>query len=222
VIGNQKNQIITTAEALKIVFGPEIMKTYFPQAILQKEDGTFAFPKGQIRGSRDNLIKAFGGELALRDKFFKFAEEGRPLGLRLAVAAGMDIDARDETRATALMLAVRMGHKNCVAFLISRGAAVNMQYDEGWDALMLAAENGRPECVQLLLDAGADRHALNPFGRTAESLAKNMAERDWPITSRDRIKQAHYKLCVKIFQETPSFSRKAFLNINSNAVYAPN
>ncbi|XP_014237003.1 formin-J-like [Trichogramma pretiosum] len=69
---------------------------------------------------------------------------------RLFRMADVNVRARLHGQ-TALMLAVSHGRKDTTALLLSAGAAVNLQDEDGSTALMCAAEHGHAEIVRLLL-----------------------------------------------------------------------
>ena len=73
------------------------------------------------------------------------------------LAAGADIDARDEHGQTALMIAARDGRTETVRWLIACGAGLDHRAKFNLSALMLAVVNGRDAIVGMLADAGADR-----------------------------------------------------------------
>jgi len=88
------------------------------------------------------------------------------------LAAGAEVNAKDEDGWTALMWAARMGSNDIVELLLSKGADVNAKDEDGTTALMYAAASiyeGRVETVQALLSAGADVNAKGNDGRTALS-----------------------------------------------------
>lgn len=131
------------------------------------------------------------------------ADGERPFGIRQALGQHADINCRNRWGSTPLILAAygqstdkatdtHRPYPNCVKLLISRGANVNAQQEEGWTALMYAskgavnyrlnwqtgrremAENYESEGVQvidLLCDAGADIDMINNDGDTALMLA---------------------------------------------------
>ncbi|XP_028848100.1 ankyrin repeat and SOCS box protein 1 [Denticeps clupeoides] len=57
---------------------------------------------------------------------------------------------------TPLRIAATAGHSDCVAFLIDRGAEVDLVDVKGQTALYVAVVNGHLDCVRILLEAGAD------------------------------------------------------------------
>lgn len=65
------------------------------------------------------------------------------------------------------------GHEVTMEVLISRGAEMNAQDDDGWTALMHCADDSWAKGVKLLLDAGADHSLSNTCGQTALFLVSN-------------------------------------------------
>ncbi len=74
---------------------------------------------------------------------------------------------------TPLRIAAMMGHSECVVYLISQGAAVDLVDVKGQTALYMAVVNGHLECVKILLKAGADpngsiHHRSTPIYHAAQ------------------------------------------------------
>jgi cytohesin len=83
------------------------------------------------------------------------------------LAAGTDVNAKAEGRATPLMDAARKGHKEIVELLIAKGADVNAKAgDAGSTPLHIAADRGHKEVVALLIDKGADVNMKEEDGTT--------------------------------------------------------
>jgi len=104
------------------------------------------------------------------------------------LAKGTDINARDNSGQTALMIASSNGDKEIVQLLLAKGADVNLRttaqivtamklgagfggtaeiYSIGTSALNFAATHGHTEIVQLLIAKGADVNAKDEDGFTA-------------------------------------------------------
>ena len=95
------------------------------------------------------------------------AREGSEEGVRGALAAGADADARDEEGATALMTAAYAGNIPVMKTLIAARAAVNLGDGKGRTALMRAADGGSVEAVKTLTAAGAFVNTGDGDGETA-------------------------------------------------------
>lgn len=75
----------------------------------------------------------------------------------LLLAAGADVNARDEAGFTPLHDAALAGNAAAVRMLLDHGADINLgDKENGATALYMAATMGREEVVTLLLDKGAD------------------------------------------------------------------
>lgn len=87
------------------------------------------------------------------------ASRGNLEAVRNLINAGANVDAQDEQKRTALMLASKKGHLDIVKALVNAGAALNLQGSEGGyggnTALMYACRNGNLEVVKTLINAGS-------------------------------------------------------------------
>ena len=108
----------------------------------------------------------------LENDWFKRAKSGDLLAVKRAIAAGLDVNARDRDGATALMLAAFHGKDGVLQALLKAGAQVNSADRDGWTALMLVSLHGNEDAVRLLLDGGADVGATNDAGRNAAMFAE--------------------------------------------------
>ena len=98
-----------------------------------------------------------------------------PDGVRDALDAGADVEARSLLGRTPLMFAAGANRNpEVVQALLDAGADVEARNEYGWTPLMFAAEyNENPEVVQALLDAGADATAKNGEKETAWDLIQD-------------------------------------------------
>lgn len=102
-----------------------------------------------------------------RKSFLNRIEEGNKEIIELFIKAGIDVNAKDERGASALILASYAGNLELAKLLIEEGADVNAKDEEGVTALMWASANGDYELVELLIKKGADVNAENNRGSTA-------------------------------------------------------
>ena len=96
---------------------------------------------------------------------------GNIAAVKQHLAAGTDVNAKDDNGWTPLHFAVYYGHKEIVELLIAKGADVNAKDKNGWTPLHLAAENGRKQVAELLIAKGADVNAKDKNGWTPLHLA---------------------------------------------------
>jgi ankyrin repeat protein len=106
------------------------------------------------------------------------ADLGDAAMIRVLVAAGAEIDARDARGFTALFHACYngdedRGHPGAVQALLEAGADKEARIGFGVRPLMYAAGNGEASVVEALLRAGADPAARNEGGRTALMMVKD-------------------------------------------------
>ncbi|WP_460152020.1 sigma-70 family RNA polymerase sigma factor [Pseudomonas sp. S2_B07] len=90
---------------------------------------------------------------------------GVEIAVKLHVARGDDLDARDSGGATPLMLASARRKKGIVRLLLVAGANPELLDSKGRGVIAYADKGGCPECIALL------RQALDAFGRVNESVS---------------------------------------------------
>jgi ankyrin repeat protein len=120
------------------------------------------------------------------------------------IAAGVDLNAKDDRGDTALIVAalngrmwtdhLRKGRANCVKALIAARADVNVKNNDGYTALIIAAANGQVDYVRALISAGADVNAESNLGITALMAANNNAQAE--VEAILRAAGAHVKQSV--------------------------
>ena len=108
------------------------------------------------------------------------AEEGDLKQVARLLDAGVDPNAHDAWRNTALIYAARDGRVEMVKFLIARGADVNWIDGEKVTPLILASFKNHEAIVRLLLAQDADRTVRDKWGRNALDYARRRG-RDDPI-----------------------------------------
>jgi uncharacterized protein len=102
---------------------------------------------------------------------FTALEEGDVALARKLIEGGIDINARDTKRRTALMKAMFEDHYDIANLLLLKGVETNTEDDSGWTPLMYAASDGQTEMVQGLIRRGANLNARHNGGWTALMLA---------------------------------------------------
>ena len=82
------------------------------------------------------------------------AAAGDLVRVKSLIAAGADVNAKNNNGETALMWASYKGHAEVVEALLAARADVNAKTDDGETALMLASDMGHADVVKLLRQAG--------------------------------------------------------------------
>ena len=103
-----------------------------------------------------------------RTALHQAAAVGNVSVLKLLMAHGAEVDAKNSSGETALHLAARFGHLGAAKYLISVHASINekTKYTRA-TPLMAAAEMGHENIIRMLMISGAERDAKYAFGKTA-------------------------------------------------------
>ena len=80
--------------------------------------------------------------------------DGNIEAVKQHLAAGTDVNAKDDNGWIPLHFAVYYGHKEIVELLIAKGAEVNAKDKNGWTPLHLAVDGGYTETADLLRNHG--------------------------------------------------------------------
>ena len=92
--------------------------------------------------------------------------------VRQHIAAGSDLNKKDDYGSTPLITATLFGKTDVALALIEGGADLNLRNNDGSTALHNAAFFCRPEILKALLSKGADKELRNNYGSTPyESVA---------------------------------------------------
>ena len=100
------------------------------------------------------------------------AKAGNLKGLEEALAAGADVNARDDKGWTPLMYVVDKGYVLLVEPLLTAKADPDVRAPDGATALFMAAAHGHSEIIEPLMKAGADPTIKGPKGKTATEVAQ--------------------------------------------------
>ncbi len=127
---------------------------------------------------------AITGNGSCRGEHLKIAE--------LLLVSDADVNIKNNSGETALMVAVKEGNLEMVEFLLEKDAAIGERDWLGYTALMFAAEKGHLKIAELLLENGADVNERNNEGETAlvvavfwenSGIAKLLLERDAAVNT---------------------------------------
>ena len=103
-----------------------------------------------------------------KNNFFLFDAAGRGCDelIRVFLAAGASVAARDRSGNTALSIAARMGRTATVELLVAAGSQLDHRNLAGASPLLRAATDGRRRTARALLALGADPNLGNTKGVT--------------------------------------------------------
>jgi ankyrin repeat protein len=96
----------------------------------------------------------------------KAARYGNIKAVKQHLAAGADVNAKDDGGVTTLQYAASRGHKELAELLIAEGADINAKDEDGHTPLHQAALDGQKEVAELLIAKGADVNAKDESGET--------------------------------------------------------
>lgn len=96
--------------------------------------------------------------------------------LRAILKTGADVNTRDGSESTPLMLAVSKGHIAVVRELLAKGADIDLRNSYGWTPLMLAKANRHTEIADLLVPHSTDQKLANQQSGTSILAPKKAAD----------------------------------------------
>ena len=106
------------------------------------------------------------------DALHRAVKAGNIDGLKAALEAGADVDARDGQGWTALMHAANKGYTLLVPALLEAEADPDIRAPDGATALFMAAVHGHSEVIAHLMKAEADISIRGPKGKRASDVAR--------------------------------------------------
>ena len=106
------------------------------------------------------------------DALHRAAKAGNLKGLEAVLAAGAEVNARDDKGWTALMYVVDKGYVLLVEPVLQAKADPDVRAPDGATALFMAAAHGHSEIIPMLMKGGADPTIKGPKGKTATEVAQ--------------------------------------------------
>jgi ankyrin repeat protein len=99
-------------------------------------------------------IKNLAAKGSLEEKLINAVKCGDLKDVEISIAQGVNLEARDNSDMTALMIAADRGYSDIVKILIYVGADVNAKNKFNWTALFWAVQNKHAEIVKNLIVKG--------------------------------------------------------------------
>lgn len=116
-----------------------------------------------LRGSDPGIV-----DLSGRNPLHYAVSSGDVAITQLLVAANADVNSREMNGVTALHIAASLEEGTpIIDLLLSHGASLDSEDNEGFRALHRAVYSNNPKTLQLLLERGANINAANKFGTNA-------------------------------------------------------
>jgi ankyrin repeat protein len=122
---------------------------------------------------------------------------------------GADINCKDETGDTPLIIASKKGYTKIVQLLLDHGAHIDSKSKWGWTPLIAASSKGCFKIVQMLLNHGADIHCISKIGKTALDFANSYKHNDIALLIHDAIqrkKQVSLNKLLTFTKDSAAFS----------------
>ena len=110
-----------------------------------------------------DLLRKHGGKSGAADSLHVAAAVGNIEAVKQHLAAGTDVNAKDDDGVTPLHIAAT---KEIAELLIANSANISAKDHLGWTPLHGASSKGLKTVVELLIAEGADVNAKNKYGRT--------------------------------------------------------
>jgi len=101
------------------------------------------------------------------DRLHRSAADGDLPAIALAIEAGVDVDGRDPSGATPLLIAAKSDQVGAFSALLAAGADVDLQDDRLDNPLLYAGAEGLLDILRLANEAGADPGITNRYGGVA-------------------------------------------------------
>ena len=151
---NSKSDVGRTPLDVAIAFKQSLMTD-----LLRKHDGK---TRDELKAA-ENELKAAENELKAAESIWNAIEVGSIEAVKQHLAAGAEVNAKDEDGYTPLYAVAGGGHKEIAVLLIANGADVNAKNKYGETPLHCAATKG---IAELLIAKGADVNAKDEVEST--------------------------------------------------------
>jgi hypothetical protein len=126
----------------------------------------YAHVSGTISGTTEVRPDMMETDWMGRTPLHKAADKGDIQQIKLLIAKGEQVDAKDRFGFTPLHLAAERKYRDVVSLLIADGADINAQNDKGDTFLHSATSEGNQALCEFIIAVGADINARNNEGDT--------------------------------------------------------
>ena len=155
-----KSQLIAIVAAVLVGCGESQQSASAPEAKPVE-------PVAEATQPEPPLVKLEAPDFSIREAI----GEGYIQAVMQHLAAGTDVNAKDERGGTALYSSVIGAYKEIIKMLVNKGADVAVKNNAGFTPLHEGAYSGQKEIVELLITSGADVNAMKIDGMTPLDMA---------------------------------------------------
>ena len=134
------------------------------------------------------------------------AKLGNELYIRILLKRGVDINARDLDKKTALYVASEAGYEAVVTLLLNSKADVNLALPNGMTPLMIAVKLGHLRVALILIEFGADEHKVTQYGQDVFSIGIEAEQMIILADIGTAINERNLRLTASIQQPSSEFS----------------
>ncbi len=165
VIREQKTQQITSIIQGGKTEGMQTIDNALMELVQKKVIGA---EEAYMRAQDKDLFKDL-----LEFAWMEAATTGQTERVLSILKEGLDVDTKDDSGATALMLTSSSGHSEIVQILLEHSADINARDKNGMTALMRASMKDNAVIVKALIEGGSDVNGKNNGGNTALMIASS-------------------------------------------------
>lgn len=112
-----------------------------------------------------------------QDRLFEAATNGDIQAIRQLLSQGVNVNATNHGRESALHMAAAKGHYSVVIYLLNHGANINARTVNNWFPIHHATRFRHANIVNYLLKRGASPHHRTSDGKSALDMAKATGDR---------------------------------------------
>jgi len=166
---DMKHILITTIAAVFLMGCGKPQQSATPEAqpVEPVAEVQLVEPVAEAAQPEPPLVKLEAPDISIQDAI----KEGDIQAVMQHLAAGTDVNAKDERGETAMFSAVIGGYKEIIKMLVNKGADVAVKNNAGFTPLHEGAYSGQKEIVELLITSGADVNAMKIDGMTPLDMA---------------------------------------------------
>ena len=148
-------------------------------------------------------------------EFLLAAEEGNSDALKACLEKGVDINATNRQKRTAVTIASLKKHYSCVALLIAAGADIDKQDQTCFNPFLISCLTNDLTLLRLVLPANPDLDRLTRFGGVGIGYGRAQGRFvGHPVDDEERLPALHF---LSLF-DADALNRSRYLRIDFNVL----